>query len=177
MTPIARIELPKPHSEELRKAQRRKRRWLERREICNAKLREIQKQIELLEFQMDLGSLESCSLPARRIEAGSGLDWGIFWKDALVSLLPLHNAKGIGKKRLRHVLAAFKTVGDLEGWRIVHGFRTLPGFTKSAAASLEEVLIRWLRRFAPDYTIRASADSLPRQKAERPKDGILWLDD
>ncbi len=168
------IHLPKPHSHEMKKAIASRALCRVRLETAYRRLKDVEKRIELLSFQEDIESIRPVSLPSRKIDAGDGLDWGIYWKDALVSTIPLHRVKGLGRKRCHHIIESFRTVGDLEAWRIVHGFSAIPGFSKSSSANLEEVLIRWLKRFAPDYQLRASADSLPLVK-QKTRSGVLCL--
>ena len=168
------IHLPKPHSFEMQKAIESRRLWKERAELASRKLKEINKQIELLEFQEEIELNRPAVVPTRTIGRVGGFEWGIYWKDALVSTIPLHKVKGLGKARSQRIIESFRTVGDLESWRIVHGLECIPGITKNAARNLEEVLIKWLQTFAPDYPLRASSDALPKPK-EKTQGGVLCL--
>ena len=176
MTQIPKIHLPKPISEEMRKAKARRWKWRRRMELAARKLREIKQQIDLMQFQEDLEAIRPHEpLPSRMI-AQSGFEWGIFWKDALITTLPLHQVKGLGKSRCHQIVKSFRTVGDLEVWRISHGFSSIPGVTKTTAKNLEEMLIRWLQTYAPDYSLRASSDSLPIPKKQtKTQGGVLCL--
>lgn len=167
---------PKPLEQELSKALKQRSKWRNRREICCKKLREIQKRIELLDFQREV-SESKVSIPCRTIKMPGDVDWGIFWKDVPLSTLPISKIKGIGISKAKSLIAAFSSVGELESWRLSRGFTSIPGFNRFASSNLEEMFLRWLRTYAPEYRIPASADSLPLQaKQSGSNDGTLWLE-
>jgi hypothetical protein len=117
------------------------------------------------------------ALPQTKIDCGAGIDWGIYWRDAELATLKLHRVPGLGAKRIEMIQRSFRTIGEIESWRVSIGLSEIPGLTKTVAMNLEDSLVRWFQRFAPDYRIPPSADSLPVAKPKATKDGVLWFDE
>jgi len=150
--------------------------WRRRLKQCQRKLKDIAKHIEILEFQEEL-NIKRPALPQTKIDCGTGIDWGIYWRDAEITTLKMHRVQGLGVKRIEMIQKTFRTIGEIESWRVSIGLSEIPGLTKTVARNLEESLVRWLQRYAPDYRIAPSADSLPVARPKSTKDGYLWFDD
>lgn len=150
--------------------------WRRRLKTCQRKLKDISRHIEILEFQEELNSKRP-ALPQTKIDCGAGIDWGIYWRDAEIATLKMHRVSGLGAKRIEMIQKSFRTIGEIESWRVSIGLSEIPGLTKTVARNLEESLVRWLQRYAPDYRIVPSADSLPVARPKATKDGYLWFDD
>lgn len=165
---------PAGSSKLLRVAFLRREKWVQRRQLCRGKIRELDAEIEQLRYQIAIDRTQPVQERVRI--ASNGVDWGIYWRDAPLSCVGLQHVKGIGRTRRESLIKSFQVVGKIETYRIVNGFSSIPGFSNILCHRLERRVVAWLSRFAPDYRPPASADHLPAVRTKPDKtENILWL--